>query len=325
MSVKPVSYRQIKATPLVLVSGPEELLAGRAIRSLRDQLKAEAPELEVTELDASDYRSGELDDYSSPSLFGEPRLIIIRSVERCTDDLIEDGVRYLSAPTEETVVLFRHNGSSVRGKKLLEALRQSKLTTEVACEALKDKDKPAFVVEEFQAANKKITQQAIRDLCAAFTSDLAELAAACQQLIQDSSDTIDEKIVDKYYAGRVETTSFKVADMALSGNTGDALALLRHAVTLGVDPVPIVSAFANKIRLMAKVFQNSSATAAQLGVNPYPLEIARREVKAYDEEGLANLVREVAKADAASKGAERDPIFAIERLIILIGNRGKTL
>jgi DNA polymerase-3 subunit delta len=321
--VKPVSYRQIKATPLVLVSGSEELLAGRGIKQLRDQLRAEAPELEVTELDASDYSAGELDEYSSPSLFGEPRLIIIRSVERCTDELIEDGIRYLQDPTEDTVVIFRHNGSSVRGKKLLEALRESKLTTEVACEPLKDKDKPSFVAEEFKAAGKQITQQAIRDLCAAFTSDLAELASACQQLIQDASETIDEKIVEKYYSGRVETTSFKVADMAIAGNVGEALALLRHAVSLGVDPVPIVSAFANKIRLMAKIYQNSSATAAQLGVNPYGLEMARREVRAFDEEGLANLVREVARADAASKGAERDPVFAIERLIILIGNRGK--
>ena len=318
-----MSWSQIKATPLVLIFGPEEYLAMRGLRLLRDQLKAEAPELEVTELDASEYQSGDLDEYSSPSLFGEPRLIIIRSVERCSDALIDDGIRYLADPTDETVVIFRHNGSSVRGKRLLEALRESKHTTEVACEALKENARTEFAREEFKAANKKITPEALRDLCAAFTSDLSELGAACQQLTQDSSETIDEKLVDKYYSGRVETTSFKVADMAFAGNTGEALSLLRHVISMGTDPVPIAISFANKILLMAKVFQNSSATAQQLGVNPYALDIARKIARNFDEAGLENLVREVARTDAATKGAERDPVYALERLILLIGNRGK--
>lgn len=325
MTNKTLTWSQIKATPLVLVSGSEDFLANRSIKLLRDKLRAEAQDLEVTELDASDYEPGQLDDFSSPSLFGEPRLIIIRSVERCTDELITEAIRYATDPTEDCVVLFRHNSSSVRGKKLLEALRESKHCTEVVCEALKEKDLPAFVLEEFSSATKKVTQQAVKDLVAAFNSDLAELAAACQQLIQDSSDAIDEKVVDKYYSGRTETTSFKVADMAVAGETGEALSLLRHAIASGVDPVPIVSAFASKIRLMAKLYQNSTITPAQLGVHPYGVEIARKSLRAFDEEGLANLVREVARADAASKGAERDPIFAIERLIILIGNKGKVL
>ncbi|MFM6980275.1 MAG: DNA polymerase III subunit delta, partial [Micrococcales bacterium] len=194
MSTKPVSWDQIKATPLVLVTGNEDFLASRSIRLLRDKLRAEAPELEVTELDASDYEPGQLDDYSTPSLFGEPRLIIIRSVERCTDELIDDGIRYLADPTDETVVIFRHNSSSVRGKRLLEALRENKQTTEVLCEQISERDRPAFAANEFKTAGKKITQQALNDLCEAFTTDLGELAAACQQLIDDSAETIDEKV-----------------------------------------------------------------------------------------------------------------------------------
>lgn len=318
-----MSYSQIRATPLVLVSGPEEFLASRAIKLLRDQLRAEAPELEVTELDASDYEYGQLDEYSSPSLFGEPRLIIIRSVERCSDSLIEDALRYLPDPTDETVVVFRHSGSSVRGKKLLEAIRESKFASEVACDALKEKDLPGFVAEEFKAANKAITQAAIRDLSAAFTSDLGELAAACQQLIEDASETIDEKTVERYYSGRVETTAFKVADLAFAGSTGESLALLRQVVAMGTDPVPIAMAFANKIHLLAKIFQNSSVTPQIAGVHPYALDLARKLVRSFDEEGLANLVREVARTDAATKGAERDAVYAIERLILLIGARGK--
>ena len=64
-------------------------------------------------------------------------------------------------------------------------------------------------------------------MLAAFGDDLAELAAACAQLISDASDEITEGVVDKYYGGRIETNAFKVADAALAGRSGDALALLR--------------------------------------------------------------------------------------------------
>ena len=44
------------------------------------------PMLEVTTIDASAYEAGTLIDLTTPSLFDEPRLVIIENVERCTDD-----------------------------------------------------------------------------------------------------------------------------------------------------------------------------------------------------------------------------------------------
>lgn len=320
---KQVTWSEIRATPLVLVFGNEEYLANRSIRLLRDKLRAEAPNLEVTEIDASDYLGGAIFDYTSPSLFNEPRLVIIRSVERCTDDLITDGLAYLQDPTSETVVILRHNGSSVRGKKLLDALRASASVTEVVCSEIKDQDKAAFVAAEFQNAGKKISNSAIRALCDAFANDLAELAAACQQLIQDSQESIDDATVEKYYGGRVETNAFKVAEAAIAGQTGEALVLLRHALATGADPVPIVAAFSAKMRLIAKVFENRSSTPQQLGAQPWQIDRARRDSVGWSEAGIANVIVELARADAAAKGAERDPIFALERLLLLIARKGQ--
>jgi DNA polymerase III delta subunit len=39
---------------------------------------------------------------------------------------------------------------------------------------------------------------------------------------------------------------------------------------------------------------------------------------------LAAVVQELAVCDAAAKGAERDPGFALERLLLLIAAKGKT-
>ena len=315
-------WNQSVSTPVVLVSGPEEFLAGRSIRGIRETLKQADPMLEVTEIEAADYNAGAIFELTSPSLFNEPRLLIIRGVEKCTDALIEDGAKYLADPTSDTTVIFRHS-SGVRGKKLLEALRSSELVTEVSCQPIKkDQARVEFVKTEFATAKKQINQAAIRALCDAFNDDLAELSAACQQLIQDAAANVDEALVDRYYSGRVETNAFKAADAAIAGRTGEALALLRHAISSGGDPVPMVAAIAMRMRILAKVYGSRTLTPAQIGAEPWAIEKAKREVAGWTEDGLAAVIQEIAACDAAAKGAERDPIFALERLMILISNRG---
>lgn len=320
---KQLDWRRAAPHPIVFVSGAEEFLAGRAIRSIREQLRKQDESLEIHEIEAADYSAGTLLNISSPSLFAEPRLVIIRGLEKCSDDLIIDGIDYLANPTDDTTLILRHNGSSVRGKKLVEAIRESQFAAEIACaEIKKDSDRQAFVQGEFAHADRKITPGAIRALLDAFADDTAELAAACSQLLLDSADSISEDIVDRYYGGRVETNAFKVADAALAGRAGEAMALLRHALATGADPVPLVAAISMKIRQMAKIYGNRSASAATLGMAPWQLDRARKDLNGWTDDGLAAAIQAMATADAAAKGAERDPIYSLEKLVNLISHKG---
>jgi len=320
---KQLEWRMAAPHPIVFVSGGEEYLAGRAIRSIREQLRAQDQSLEIHEIDAADYSTGTLLNITSPSLFAEPRLVIIRGLEKCSDDLITDGIDYVSAPTDDTTLILRHNGSSVRGKKLVEAIRESQFAVEIACADIKkDSDRQAFVQGEFAHAQRKITPGAVRALLDAFADDTAELAAAINQLLLDSAETISEELVDRYYGGRVETNAFKVADAALAGRAGEAMALLRHALATGADPVPLVAAISMKIRQMAKIYGNRSASAATLGMAPWQLDRARKDLTGWSDDGLAAAIQAMATADAAAKGAERDPVYSLEKLVNLISHKG---
>ncbi len=321
-----LEFTRVRPAPVVLVSGPESFLAERAIRSLRDLLKAEDPSLEIHDVEADQYGPGELLTFASPSLFNEPRLIRVSNVEKCTDAFIAETISYLADPAEDTYLVLRHAGGA-RGKKLLDAIRAgSGNGIEIACLELKsDADKQDFAAAEFAAAGRRVTGGAIRALVNAFADDLAELAAACQQLLADDADEITEVTVERYYSGRVETNAFKVADAALAGRQGEALVLLRHALASGADPVPIVAAFAAKVRTMAKV-AGSTAPAGQLaskfGLAPWQVERARRDLQGWDEAGLEAAIEAIAETDARIKGAARDPVFAIERMIGVVAGRG---
>jgi DNA polymerase-3 subunit delta len=321
-----MDWRKATPAPVIFVSGPEEYLAGRAIREIREELRKLDSALEIHELEASDYSAGTLLNITSPSLFAEPRLVIVRGIEKCSDDLITDGIDYLINPTADTTLILRHNGSSVRGKKLVEAIRDNEIAAEISCtEIKKDVDRQAFVIGEFTHSGRKIAAGAVRALLDAFADDTAELAAACNQLLLDSADSITEEIVDRYYGGRVETNAFKVADAALAGRAGEAMALLRHALATGADPVPLVAAISMKVRQMAKIFGNRSASAASLGMAPWQLDRARKDLTGWTDDGLAAAIQAMATADAAAKGAERDPIYSLEKLVNLISHKGLEL
>lgn len=321
-----VPWSAIRPAPIVLVTGPEAFLAERAVRLLRDRMVAGDPSLEVSDLDAAAYAPGELLTLASPSLFGEPRLIRVVGVERASDDFLAEALRYLEAPADDTVVVLRHGGG-VRGKKLLDALRQAgDRVLEVGCPELTgDHDRADFVQQEFRAAGRRIEPGAVRMLAAAFAGDLAELAAACRQLLDDVGGDVTEATVERYYGGRVETRAFDVADQAIAGRAAEALVLLRHLIDQGVDPVPIVAVFATKLRSMAKVSGlrgGDAELASRLGMAPAQVKYARRDLGGWTDDGLARAVATIAATDAAVKGAGRDPVYALERMILVVAGRG---
>ncbi|MCK9914672.1 MULTISPECIES: DNA polymerase III subunit delta [Microbacterium] len=325
-AIPQLSWRTPQPAPIVLVSGPEEVCAQRATSGIRSYLRAEDEALEVSDIDAADYTAGSLPAYAAPSLFGEPRLIRVTSVEKCSDAFLADALAYLAAPQEGATVVLRHSGASVRGKKLLDAIRAGEGGgVEIACPAItRDADRVDFAAGEFRAANRRIEPTALRALVAAFADDLTELGAACQQLLADVDGTIDDRIVERYYGGRVETSAFTVADTAIAGRHGEALLALRQALASGADPVPLVAALASKLRTMARVVgsrESAPALAARLGMKDWQVDRARRDLNGWSSEALGGAIQAAARADAEVKGASRDATFAVERLLTIVATR----
>ena len=327
VAIPQLGWNEVRPAPVILVSGTQGFLADRATKLLRDFLKAEDPSLEINDIQADSYAPGELLTLASPSLFGEPRLIRVSNVEKSTDTFLLDALAYLESPADGAYVVLRHGGG-VRGKKLLDAVRASKAhAIEVVCAELKkESDKFDFAAAEFKAAGKPIRPVALRAIVAAFSDDLAELAGACAQLIADSSAEVTEAVVNQYYGGRVETNAFAVADAAIAGRYAEALVGLRHALASGADPVPLVAAFASKLRTMAKVQggRGSSADLArQFGLAPWQVDRARRDLSGWTDQGLGRCIQVLADTDASVKGEGRDPVYALERMVHMVAGRGR--
>jgi DNA polymerase-3 subunit delta len=318
----------VELTPLVLVVGPEELLVERAVAAVIAAARAAHPATEIVELEGAGYDAGALAVHASPSLFAEPRTVILHGLEDAGEALVNDALAYLAEPAEDVTMVFCHRGGA-RARKVLDAARQSG-AQELECPAIKsDRDKTDFVTREFRAAKRQVSPEAVRALVEAVGSDLRELASACSQLVADTDGRVDVDSVLLYHSGKVEATGFRVADAAVSGRTGEALGLLRHALATGLDPVPIVAVLASNLRTLAKVAAagrtgRSADVGKELGLAPWQVDKARRQLTSWDPDGLARSIIAVAEADAAVKGGGRDPEYAVERAVVTIaGARGR--
>lgn len=316
-----VQWHSIEPAPVVLVTGKEALLVQRSVDRIKALSREAHADLELHEFAASELTKHDLSRYTAPSLFGEPRLVIVDEIAKGQDALIEALVEYAKSPEPDVTVVLVHRGEQ-RGKKLLDTVKKSGAPW-VKADAIKSpKDKMTFAMSEFSRARRRINTDAVKALVDAFGSDLMELAAVAQQLMRDTAPEPGEQAgpitmthVSAVTAGRAETTGFAIADAALAGKERQALALLRQAELAGLSHPAIVATFASKVRQLAKVAV-PGATASSAGMPDWMFRNSASMARAYTDRSLARLVELVAHADESVKGLDRDPDWALQRLVV---------
>lgn len=310
--------------PMLLIHGGESVLADRA---LAEALALRA-DFERTILDGAGLELGRFGEAVAPSLFADKRVLVLKDLQDVTSEVQEEIESLFDQLDPNLHLIFIHKGG-VKGKGLLDKIKKRKPEV-ITCEPMKKAaDKEEFVREEFARHGRKISSGAVTALVDATGSDTRELAAACSQIAFDTNAgkaVIDEDDIAKYYQGRIEATGFDVADATLAGNPTAALVALRNALDSGTDPVMIVSALTSSIRTLAKVSgaprnANAFQLAGSLGLAPWQIDKARRQLSKWSPALIAFSVQELAKADVAIKGAEADPLYALERSIVSIATK----
>ena len=311
-------------SPILLIHGGESVLADRALA----EALALRGEFERTILDGSGLEIGRYGEAVAPSLFADKRVVVIKDLQDVISEVQEEIESLFDQLDPNLHLIFIHKGG-VKGKGLLDKIKKLKPEI-ITCEPMKKaSDKEEFVRQEFARHGRKISASAVTALVDATGSDTRELAAACSQISFDTNAgkaVIDEEDIAKYYQGRIEATGFDVADATLSGNPTAALVALRNALDSGTDPIMIVSALTSSIRTLAKVSgaprnANAFQLAGSLGLAPWQIDKARRQLSKWSPALIAFSVQELSRADVAIKGAEADPLYALERSVVSIATK----
>src|SRR5262245_5762655 len=321
---------------VTLVVGPDEFLAERAVAAVIRAARQFDPEVDVHDLGPGELGVAMLAELTSPSLFGGGSVVVVRGVQDLASPVLEDLGRYLAVPAAGAYLVLVHKGGA-KGKAVLDAARAAKAPV-IDCSELKryaDKvafvraevnryaDKVAFLRPEVRSAGGRIGDSAARAVLDAVGGDLRELASACEQLVADTGDEIDEQAVRRYYAGRAEVTSFMVADHAVEGRLGEGLAPLRWALGSGVDPVLVTAALAMGLRNLARLGSaprdlRPADLASELALPSWKLDRLRQQLRGWSPDGVADALAAVAAADAEVKGGGTSAEYALEKAILSI-------
>jgi DNA polymerase-3 subunit delta len=320
MPARPVRIDQLPEPmpPLVLLVGDEELLVGRAISAITAAVRRGDADAEASERSGAQLEGPELHELLGPSLFGEARLLIIRTGQDIRTAALAVLTPYLQTPSPGMTIVLQHAGGA-KGKPLLDVVRKAG-ALEIGCAKLTRADERAdFVRNEIRQAGGRIAPNAVAALLDAVGSDLRELAAVSSQLVTDSGGAVDVDVVRRYHNGRAEVSGFAIADLAVVGNVPGALEAIRHALGVGVPHVVIADAMADGVRTIARVASagrgDSYELGKRLGMPPWKVKRAQTQSRGWTEPGVRHALGTVAILNADVKGEAADPGYALERAV----------
>jgi DNA polymerase III subunit delta len=315
---------------LTVVVGDEELLVERAVSAAVAQALAAGSEgsdaafgpPDIQDVSAAGLTPGELATLATPSLFGGASVLVIRSAQDVTANLAAELTRLARSPAPGQALVVTHSGGA-KNKALVADLVAAG-ARRVDCPSIKRfGERMEFLRAEFRAASRRADDGGLRALLDAVGTDLRDLAAACSQLVADTTGVVNQEVVARYYRGRAEATGFSVADKACEGNLTEALGQLRWALATGTSPVLITSALASGLRTLALVGSagrgpSPNALAADLGMPPWKIDKARQQLRGWTADGLVRAHAAVAEADVQVKGEGASAGYALERAISTI-------
>lgn len=317
------------ATPFHLVYGGDSYLNDRTVRDLKRNAQQRHPDAEVIELDAANTDHYAFDEAVSPSLLSDRSIVIVSNLQNADEKLGDAMVAYCKQackhPDDASVVICQHEGG-IKGKRLVEQLAKAGAYKDAVADLKKPEAKLNFTMQCFERHKRRVDPMAAQQLVAVLGDRTGELAAMADQLCFDFDDdpmTIDR--VNQYLTANPQVDGFRVADLALSGRTADAIIAMRSSVEQGTAPIALIGALAMKLRTMAKASAVRAGTIsmAEAKTNPWVLKNATRQLSGWTSSGMSACIQMLAWADEQSKTNGSDPIYALERAIELISRKGR--
>ena len=298
--------------PVHLVLGEDDFLAERATKAL----VAQAGEgVEVTTLRAGDVSEGEIAMATSPSLFAEDRVVVVKHAELAGKEPTEILLQACVNPAPGITLIVEHTGG---GRQKAMVKKFAKVAEVHKADPLKDNERRSWLMEEFRSHGVRPTPDVAAAVLESVGSDLRELASAVSQLVSDTEGELTVESVRAYYVGVAEVAGFDIADQAVAGRADRALASTRRALQLGTSPVSIAAALARKVGDIAKlhgVRGNPEQLARTVGMHPYVAKKTMQVARQWSGDAVSHAVIIVSDLDAEVKGQGGDPEFALENAV----------
>lgn len=305
-----------------LLVGPEELLLRRAADALLRDLEAQHGELDAVDVRAGELPDDRLPDLRTASLFGAPRVVVIREAQ----DLPAEASAALLAeldgtPPDATVILLAVGTGRIQ--KLAKRIKELGGRSDIAPPKEWDtKGWERLVADEFTRHGRRADRSAVASILGHAGLDISGIAEKVAQIsVAAPAGTISGTGVDAVVVGHGSRGSFAVADAMCDRNATQALELLRGVLESGDDPVMVLGALTYRLRSLVAVA--GKVDGKEVGLNISPAQSRRLQAvrRNFGPGELTDAYSELARADAEIKGGELPASLVVERAVVAIATR----
>jgi DNA polymerase-3 subunit delta len=204
-------------------------------------------------VEGGDWQGGELQDLATPSLFGEPRGLLITNARDLPKEAIGELAVYCQAPDPDAPLVVCCTVAD-RGKPpaaLLKALDPAAKSQQIKVER---KELEPWLVHRARSQEIDLTPPAARALIDTLGEDTAQLASATEQL---GSAFVGEKLtaahVHRQFRGLGEQKTWDLCDKAFGKDLPGAIRALRSLEEAGDDALKTLGGISTRLRDLIRV------------------------------------------------------------------------
>ena len=236
----------LPASSVLLIWGEDAfLLREEAFRVLGD--------LRPTEVDAGDWRGGELQDLATPSLFGDPRALLITDARSLAKDALGELAAYLELPDPDSLLIVCCQVAD-RGKPPVALLKMVEPVGEIRPIQVSRKDLEPWLLRRGNDQGLDLSPTAAHALVETLGEEPSQLAAALQQLGSAfAGEKITPQIVARQFRGLGEQKVWDLCDKVFGKDLPGAIRSWRSIEEGREDPLKILGGVASRLRDLMRV------------------------------------------------------------------------
>jgi DNA polymerase-3 subunit delta len=235
-----------KNPSVTLLWGEDEfLLRERALELLGNR--------KPTEVDAGEWRGNELQDLATPSLFGEPRALLITDAKSLPKEALAELASYLTSPDPDgPLVICAQVGDRAKVPAALDKL--VKPVGQVLEVKIARKDLEPWLLQRAKHDGLDVTPPAVHTLVEILGEEPGQLVAALRQLGSAFiGQRVTPQIVAQQFRGLGEQKVWDLCDKAFTKDLPGAIRSWRSLEEGRDDALMILGGIASRLRDLMKV------------------------------------------------------------------------
>ncbi len=235
------------------MTAPSHLLWGEDDFLLREAALDLLGELHAREVDAAEWQGGELQDLATPSLFGEPRALLVNDAKSLTKEATAQLAAYLEAPDpDSTLVLCCRTAE--HGKPPAALVKMVEGHGQVRQVQVARKDLESWLLKRAHVLEIGLTPPAARALVETIGEETGALAAAVRQLASAfPGQKLTPDLVHRQFRGLGEQKTWDLCDRAFGKDLPGAIRSLRAIEAGGDDPLKVLGGISSRLRDLIRV------------------------------------------------------------------------